>query len=256
MSAPASRRGFLRGLTTLPLIGGGLVASGLPTTAQAEPGPQPNPDAALIALDQECSFLAEELEAVRKIKGDAYRAAKRDIGITPLSLICDRDDRSLIRSWRRLRNGHAALFYWTYGLFEDMPEGCSGYAWRVAGLKAAVRHVGSDFGHAGMTPKRIGRWKRLLPEAQAYGDKITEARERHGYDTACKRYHEIEAALCEVRSRFCELPAVSAAGLAVHVRRFENMPVENMPDAWRALLFSAANICGIGAANVGYRRGA
>ncbi|MRI57426.1 hypothetical protein D8770_26340 [Methylobacterium sp. DB1607] len=33
MSAPASRRGFLRGLTTLPLIGGGVALIGNPTAA-------------------------------------------------------------------------------------------------------------------------------------------------------------------------------------------------------------------------------
>lgn len=33
MSAPASRRGFLRGLTTLPLIGGGVALIGSPTAA-------------------------------------------------------------------------------------------------------------------------------------------------------------------------------------------------------------------------------
>lgn len=36
MTAPASRRGFLRGLTTLPLIGGGLTLIGAPS-AVAEP---------------------------------------------------------------------------------------------------------------------------------------------------------------------------------------------------------------------------
>lgn len=36
MTAPASRRGFLRGLTTLPLIGGGVALLGSPT-AVAEP---------------------------------------------------------------------------------------------------------------------------------------------------------------------------------------------------------------------------
>lgn len=36
MSAPASRRGFLRGLTTLPLIGGGVTLIGAPS-AVAEP---------------------------------------------------------------------------------------------------------------------------------------------------------------------------------------------------------------------------
>lgn len=36
MSAPASRRGFLRGLTTLPLIGGGVALIGAPS-AVAEP---------------------------------------------------------------------------------------------------------------------------------------------------------------------------------------------------------------------------
>lgn len=36
MSAPASRRGFLRGLATLPLIGGGVTIIGAPT-AVAEP---------------------------------------------------------------------------------------------------------------------------------------------------------------------------------------------------------------------------
>jgi len=36
MSGPASRRGFLRGLTTLPLIGGGVTLIGAPT-AVAEP---------------------------------------------------------------------------------------------------------------------------------------------------------------------------------------------------------------------------
>ena len=33
MSNPSSRRGFLRGLTTLPLIGGGVVLTGEPTSA-------------------------------------------------------------------------------------------------------------------------------------------------------------------------------------------------------------------------------
>ncbi|MCJ2018630.1 hypothetical protein MKK84_14485 [Methylobacterium sp. E-065] len=33
MSAPGSRRGFLRGLTTLPLIGGGVVLTGEPTAS-------------------------------------------------------------------------------------------------------------------------------------------------------------------------------------------------------------------------------
>ena len=33
MSVPASRRGFLRGLTTLPLIGGGVALIGNPTAA-------------------------------------------------------------------------------------------------------------------------------------------------------------------------------------------------------------------------------
>jgi len=36
MNAPSSRRGFLRGLTTLPLIGGGVTLIGQPT-AVAEP---------------------------------------------------------------------------------------------------------------------------------------------------------------------------------------------------------------------------
>lgn len=36
MTAPASRRGFLRGLTTLPLIGGGVALIGAPS-AVAEP---------------------------------------------------------------------------------------------------------------------------------------------------------------------------------------------------------------------------
>jgi hypothetical protein len=36
MNAPANRRGFLRGLTTLPLIGGGVTLIGMPS-AVAEP---------------------------------------------------------------------------------------------------------------------------------------------------------------------------------------------------------------------------
>lgn len=35
MGAPASRRGFLRGLTTLPLIGGGVTLIGTPTAVAA-----------------------------------------------------------------------------------------------------------------------------------------------------------------------------------------------------------------------------
>lgn len=35
MSAPASRRGFLRGLTTLPLIGGGVTLIGAPSAVAA-----------------------------------------------------------------------------------------------------------------------------------------------------------------------------------------------------------------------------
>lgn len=35
MNAPASRRGFLRGLTTLPLIGGGVTLIGAPTAVAA-----------------------------------------------------------------------------------------------------------------------------------------------------------------------------------------------------------------------------
>ncbi len=37
MSAPSDRRGFLRGLATLPLIGGGVTLIGNPTRAAAEP---------------------------------------------------------------------------------------------------------------------------------------------------------------------------------------------------------------------------
>lgn len=37
MTGPSSRRGFLRGLTTLPLIGGGVVLLGNPTGAAERP---------------------------------------------------------------------------------------------------------------------------------------------------------------------------------------------------------------------------
>jgi hypothetical protein len=40
MSAPASRRGFLRGLTTLPLIGGGVALIGSPSGVAAAPSRQ------------------------------------------------------------------------------------------------------------------------------------------------------------------------------------------------------------------------
>ena len=38
MTVPGSRRGFLRGLTTLPLIGGGVALIGNPTTVAGEAG--------------------------------------------------------------------------------------------------------------------------------------------------------------------------------------------------------------------------
>lgn len=52
MSAPGSRRGFLRGLTTLPLIGGGVALIGAPS-AVAEPCTQP-------ALEAYADWLARE----------------------------------------------------------------------------------------------------------------------------------------------------------------------------------------------------
>lgn len=60
MSDPASRRGFLRGLTTLPLIGGGITLIGAPSAVA-----QPVTDRLLMAYNEwlfmERRILCEEL---------------------------------------------------------------------------------------------------------------------------------------------------------------------------------------------------
>ncbi|MCJ2030929.1 hypothetical protein MKK50_16285 [Methylobacterium sp. J-043] len=64
MSAPASRRGFLRGLTTLPLIGGGVALIGAPS-AVAEP-------VTVNLLTNYETWLQQELLATaRAARGDA-----------------------------------------------------------------------------------------------------------------------------------------------------------------------------------------
>lgn len=64
MSAPANRRGFLRGLTTLPLIGGGITLIGAPSAVA-----QPVTDGLLMAYN-EWLFMERRMLCEEQCPGD------------------------------------------------------------------------------------------------------------------------------------------------------------------------------------------
>lgn len=240
MSAPANRRGFLRGLA-LASATAGAGALTLPAIA-AE---QPHPDADLIAAGADVDRLDASFKAACEASSAARRAARRDHGLVPLALVLNAEEKRLFRHWRFSMPGDPP---YPRMRWQSVPAGSwrnPDVAWSGRGLRIVIERAVGHLGPAGRTPHLLRRWRQLLPLADAHDREVEQAHARHRIAELSAAEREAETAWRAARERVRTLVASSPHGLAVHVRMFEAMYRENIPEHYLPLLLSAANISGV-----------
>ena len=243
MTSPSNRRGFLRGFA---LVSATTATGVLALPAAAEPAVT-NPDAELLAAFADTERLEAGREAARKIARAAGRAARRDEGPIPEELMLNAEENTLCRGWGRVGQLHfGPRFRWRHSR-EPNPNGLyfqPDPGWTGAALRKAIEHAVTDLGPAGRTPPLLRRWRGLLPIADAYDQRVTEAHLRHRTRELHDDEQQIDKALSAARARVQAMPATSREGLVVQVRMFDGIRRENIPQHVLPLLLSAAAVAG------------
>lgn len=134
-------------------------------------------------------------------------------------------------------------FHWVKASKDD--ERHNGQAWTPAGLRVAIQYAVPVFGWGGTTPKRIRRYRELLPLAEAYDARRTEIHQRHRVDELSDAYRDAGNAMAAARDALDEMRATTPEGLAVLVRHLASYRRERIEAGWIGLLESAAIVGGV-----------
>ncbi|GJD47174.1 hypothetical protein AFCDBAGC_5060 [Methylobacterium cerastii] len=241
MSAPASRRGFLRGIA-LASATAGTGAFAIAALAQPE---QLNPDAELLAASTEHDRLNAAFKAACAAYSAASRAARADHGVVPASLLLNDEDCRLFKRWHFGMPGDPPHPHFRPNPTVDGTWLNPSRAWSERGLRIVLDRAVAKLGPAGRTPHLLRRWRHLHPEAEAYGRAVSAARARHRTQELHRAERHAEAAWRAARVRIRDLPATTREGLAAQVRLFQDMHLDNLPEQFRPLLISAANVASV-----------
>lgn len=241
MSGPANRRGFLRGFAfASATAGSGILSLSAPASAAT-----PHPDAELIAAAAEADRTDAAFKAACSARQTASRAARAEHGIVPIALVLNDEEKSLFRRWCFGMPGDPP-----YPRMRPRPSPDGSWrnpdlAWSGRGLRIVMARVVGRLGRAGRTPHLLRRWQQLLPVADAHDELVGQAQARYRVTELHTAEKEAEAAWRAARERVRTMTATTPDGLAVHVRMFEAMYRENIPEHYLPLLLSAANLSGV-----------
>ncbi|MCJ2125073.1 hypothetical protein [Methylobacterium sp. J-077] len=241
MTGPANRRGFLRGFALASAATGSGILS-LPAPAAAA---TPHPDAELIAAAAEVERTDAAFKAACSARQAAYRAARADHGIVPIALVLNDEEKRLFRHWYFGMPGDPPYPRMRPRTAPDGSWRNPDLAWSGRGLRIVMARVVERLGRAGRTPHLLRRWRQLLPVADAHDKQVGQAQARHRVAELNAAEKEAEAAWRAARERVRTMTATTPDGLAVHVRMFEEMYRENIPEHYLPLLLSAANLSGV-----------
>ena len=241
MSGPANRRGFLRGFAlTSATAGSGILSLPEPAVAAT-----PHPDAELIAAAAEVERTDAAFKAACSARQAASRAARTEHGIVPIALVLNDEEKRLFRRWCFGMPGDPPYPRMRPRTAPDGSWRNPDLAWTGRGLRIVIDRVVERLGRAGRTPHLLRRWRQLLPVADAHDERVGQAQARYRIAELHTAEKEAEAAWRAARDRVRTMTASTPDGLAVHVRMFEAMYRENIPEHYLPLLLSAANLSGV-----------
>ncbi|WP_043748404.1 hypothetical protein [Methylobacterium nodulans] len=232
--ALVARRAIITGLAMAP------ITAAVTAAAQTR-----HPDHDLLEAGRRYDAAVESTKATGAALSEAHEAIHKEAGKCPPILFLDDDEKSWVARPESRRFVPKLRLRWVDRVDPDTGKETSFQAWTASALRQCLPHAVPMFGPAGTTPRRIARWRAILPEAEAYDSAVAAAEARHRIGEMREADRRARRERDEAERAILRQTATTIIGLAVITRHVLSHDFSRMPPSWTALLLSAAKISGV-----------